>query len=212
MYHFICRHRNDGLYDFVLFVLYSKQEIPKRAVQHRKFWCFNVPVVYFNLLFLLLFGTFWRTLGRSRTPDQKFARFFHCNPKRSFLSQHNLLCPADSCCLPCCCPALSRRTATSPSWTTLWTFQPSTNIEEGTVVNFSPAAPKTHANTMRPNNTPTHRAPVAPAILSTTWSTPWSMKLSTSTVCRKSAEPLCFGLPALPVHGTRPTTCQLIFK
>ena len=58
---------NDGLYDFVLFVLYSKQEIPKRAVQHRKFWCFNVPVVYFNLLFLLLFGTFWRTLGRSHT-------------------------------------------------------------------------------------------------------------------------------------------------
>ena len=64
---FICPHRNDGLYDFVLFVLYSKQEIPKRAVQHRKFWCFNVPVVYFNLLFLLLFGTFWRTLGRSHT-------------------------------------------------------------------------------------------------------------------------------------------------
>ena len=74
MYPFICPHRNDGLYDFVLFVLYSKQEIPKRAVQHRKFWCFNVPVVYFNLLFLLLFGTFWRTLGRSRTPDQKFAK------------------------------------------------------------------------------------------------------------------------------------------
>ena len=73
MYPFICPHRNDGLYDFLLFVLYSKQEIPKRAVQHRKFWCFNVPVVYFNLLFLLLFGTFWRTLGRSRTPDQKFA-------------------------------------------------------------------------------------------------------------------------------------------
>ena len=66
-------HRNDGLYDFVLFVLYSKQEIPKRAVQHRKFWCFNVPVVYINLLFLLLFGTLWRTLG-TRTPDQKFAR------------------------------------------------------------------------------------------------------------------------------------------
>ena len=65
---------NDGLYDFVLFVLYSKQEIPKRAVQHRKFWCFNVPVVYFNLLFLLLFGTFWYTLGTSRTPDQKFAK------------------------------------------------------------------------------------------------------------------------------------------
>ena len=80
MYHFICPHRNDGLYDFVLFVLHSKQEIPKlengkRAVhvQHRKFWCFNVPVVYINLLFLLLFGTFWRTLG-TRTPDQKFAR------------------------------------------------------------------------------------------------------------------------------------------
>ena len=74
MYPFICPHRNDGLYDFVLFVLYSKQEIPKRAVQHRKFWCFNVPVVYFNLLFLLLFGTFWYTLGTSRTPDQKFAK------------------------------------------------------------------------------------------------------------------------------------------
>ena len=72
-YHFICRHRIDGLYDFVLFVLHSKQEIPKRAVQHRKFWCFNVPVVYINLLFLLLFGTFWYTLGTSRTPDQKFA-------------------------------------------------------------------------------------------------------------------------------------------
>ena len=77
MYPFICPHRNDGLYDFVLFVLYSKQEIPKRAVQHRKFWCFNVPVVYFNLLFLLLFGTFWYTLGTSRTPDQKFAEFIH---------------------------------------------------------------------------------------------------------------------------------------
>ena len=75
MYHFICRHRNDGLYDFVLFVRCSKQEISERAVQHRKFWCFNVPVVYFNLLFLLLFGTFWRTLGTSRTPDQKFAIF-----------------------------------------------------------------------------------------------------------------------------------------
>ena len=73
MYHFICRHRNDGLYDFVLFVRCSKQEISERAVQHRKFWCFNVPVVHFNLLFLLLFGTFWRTLGTSRTPDQKFA-------------------------------------------------------------------------------------------------------------------------------------------
>jgi len=73
MYHFICRHRNDGLYDFVLFVRCYKQEISERAVQHRKFWCFNVPVVYFNLLFLLLFGTFWRTLGTSRTPDQKFA-------------------------------------------------------------------------------------------------------------------------------------------
>ena len=75
MYPFICPHRNDGLYDFLLFVLYSKQEIPKRAVQHRKFWCFNVPVVYFNLLFLLVFGTFWYTLGTSRTPDQKFAEF-----------------------------------------------------------------------------------------------------------------------------------------
>ena len=74
MYHFICRHRNDGLYDFVLFVRCYKQEISERAVQHRKFWCFNVPVVYFNLLFLLLFGTFWRTLGTSRTPDQKFAK------------------------------------------------------------------------------------------------------------------------------------------
>ena len=71
MYHFICRHRNDGLYDFVLFVRCSKQEISERAVQHRKFWCFNVPVVHFNLLFLLLFGTFWRTLGTSRTPDTK---------------------------------------------------------------------------------------------------------------------------------------------
>ena len=28
----------------------------------------------FNLLFLLLFGTFWYTLGTSRTPDQKFAK------------------------------------------------------------------------------------------------------------------------------------------
>jgi ATP/ADP translocase len=28
----------------------------------------------FNLLFLLLFGTFWYTLGTSRTPDQKFAQ------------------------------------------------------------------------------------------------------------------------------------------
>jgi hypothetical protein len=33
----------------------------------------NVSIVYFNLLFLLLFGTFWYTLGTSRTPDQKFA-------------------------------------------------------------------------------------------------------------------------------------------
>ena len=75
MYHFICRHRNDGLYDFVLFVRCSKQEISERAVQHQKIWCFNVPVVHFNLLFLLLFGTFWRTLGTSRTPDQKFAKY-----------------------------------------------------------------------------------------------------------------------------------------
>jgi hypothetical protein len=80
MYHFICRHRNDGLYDFVLFVRCSKQEISERAVQHRKFWCFNVPVVYFNLLFLLLFGTFWRTLGTSRTPDQKFAGYSNLEP------------------------------------------------------------------------------------------------------------------------------------
>ena len=71
--HHFCRHRNDGLYDFVLFVQYAKQEIPQRAVKQRKFWRFNVVVVYCNLLFLLLFGTFWRTLGTSRTPDQKFA-------------------------------------------------------------------------------------------------------------------------------------------
>ena len=80
MYHFICRHRNDGLYDFVLFVRCSKQEISERAVQHQKIWCFNVPVVHFNLLFLLLFGTFWRTLGTSRTPDQKFA--INCYTKK----------------------------------------------------------------------------------------------------------------------------------
>ena len=83
---------NDGLYDFVLFVLYSKQEIPKRAVQHRKFWCFNVPVVYFNLLFLLLFGTFWRTLGRSRTPDQKFADLCPLG-LRIWTGRHDLLPP-----------------------------------------------------------------------------------------------------------------------
>ena len=71
--HHFCRHRNDGLYDFVLFVQYAKQEIPQRAVKQRKFWRFNVVVVYCNLLFLLLFGTFWYTLRRSRTPNQKFA-------------------------------------------------------------------------------------------------------------------------------------------
>ena len=73
--HHFCRHRNDGLYDFVLFVQYAKQEIPQRAVKQRKFWRFNVVVVYCNLLFLLLFGTFWYTLWRSRTPNQKFANF-----------------------------------------------------------------------------------------------------------------------------------------
>ena len=41
----------------------------------RKFWCFNVvlSIVPGNLLFLRLFGTFWHTLWRSRTPHQKFA-------------------------------------------------------------------------------------------------------------------------------------------
>jgi hypothetical protein len=51
------------LYDFVLFVQSAKQEIQQQAVKQRKFWRFNVVVVYCNLLFLLLFGTFWYTLG-----------------------------------------------------------------------------------------------------------------------------------------------------
>ena len=64
------------MYDFVLFVQSAKQEIPQQAVKQRKFWRFNVVVVYCNLLFLLLFGTFWYTLWRSRTPNQKFAEIF----------------------------------------------------------------------------------------------------------------------------------------
>jgi hypothetical protein len=82
--HHFCRHRNDGLYDFVLFVQYAKQEIPQRAVKQRKFWRFNVVVVYCNLLFLLLFGTFWYTLRRSRTPtcNQKFARIVEEEKKK----------------------------------------------------------------------------------------------------------------------------------
>ena len=79
--HHFCRHRNDGLYDFVLFVQCAKQEIPQRAVKQRKFWRFNVVVVYCNLLFLLLFGTFWYTLRRSRTPNQKFAANSKCHAK-----------------------------------------------------------------------------------------------------------------------------------
>ena len=82
--HHFCRHRNDGLYDFVLFVQYAKQEIPQRAVKQRKFWRFNVVVVYCNLLFLLLFGTFWYTLRRSRTPNQKFAE--SSNSRKSIFS------------------------------------------------------------------------------------------------------------------------------
>ena len=61
--HHFCRHRNDGLYDFVLFVQYAKQEIPQRAVKQRKFWRFNVVVVYCNLLFLLLLGPFGIPFG-----------------------------------------------------------------------------------------------------------------------------------------------------
>jgi len=58
--HHFCRHRNDGLYDFVLFVQYAKQEIPQRAVKQRKFWRFNVVslsiVIFFFFFFLGPFG------------------------------------------------------------------------------------------------------------------------------------------------------------
>ena len=102
--HHFCRHRNDGLYDFVLFVQYAKQEIPQRAVKQRKFWRFNVVVVYCNLLFLLLFGTFWYTLRRSRTPNQKFAKILDTHfPMRhpSILTSQNGTLKNLQACLEC---------------------------------------------------------------------------------------------------------------